>query len=227
LLRSEVNELIEDSIRFIDEMGHKVPGWVRWTISDWKGQKTGTQEITDNYLGWDLTDFGSGDFNKCGLIMLTIRNGNMKHPDKYVKKYAEKLLIVREGQLTPIHFHWSKMEDIINRGGGNLVIHVWKSTGEEALSDEEVIISIDGIECHIKAGEPVILKPGQSVFFKPEVYHKFYGEPGKGKVFVGEVSSVNDDTCDNRFLDSLPRFPAIEEDEQIKYPLFSEISACF
>jgi D-lyxose ketol-isomerase len=225
LRRSEINNLIEDSIRFIDGMNYKFPDWVRWTTADWKGKKNGTQEILDNYLGWDLTDFGSGDFEKCGLIMLTVRNGNMKNPEKYIKKYAEKIMIVREGQLTPIHFHWSKMEDIINRGGGNLIVHIWKSTTDEALSAEDVTVSIDGIERHVKAGEFVSLKPGESVFFEPGVYHKFYGEPGKGKVFVGEVSSVNDDTCDNRFLESQPRFPAVDEDEPVKYPLFSEIKS--
>jgi D-lyxose ketol-isomerase len=136
-------------------------------------------------------------------------------------------MVVREGQLTPIHFHWSKMEDIINRGGGNLVLHVWKSAKDETLSDEEVVVSIDGMKRRVKAGAPVTLKPGESIFFEPGVYHKFYGEPGKGKVFVGEVSSVNDDTCDNRFLEPLPRFPSIEEDEPVKYPLFSEIRTCF
>jgi len=224
--RSEINGLIDDSIRFLDEMKFAVPDWVRWTAVEWKGKEKGSRELIDNYLGWDLTDFGSGDFSKCGLIMLTVRNGNMKDP-KYIKKYAEKIMVVREGQLTPIHFHWSKMEDIINRGGGNLVLHMWKSTKEETLSQENVTVSIDGMERTYKAGEQVILKPGESVFFEPEVYHKFYGEPGKGKVFVGEVSSVNDDTCDNRFLDSLPRFPAIEEDEPVKYPLFSEIKDFF
>jgi len=224
--RSEINELITDSVRFLDGMKFAVPDWVRWTTAEWKGKEKESREIIDNYLGWDLTDFGSGDFNKCGLIMLTVRNGNMKDP-RYIKKYAEKIMVVREGQLTPIHFHWSKMEDIINRGGGNLVLHMWKSTKEETLSQEDVTVSIDGMARTYKAGEMVTLKPGESVFFEPGVYHKFYGEPGKGKVFVGEVSSVNDDTCDNRFLDSQPRFPDVEEDEPVRYPLFSEISNYF
>ncbi|MDR1128193.1 MAG: D-lyxose/D-mannose family sugar isomerase [Treponema sp.] len=225
--RSEINNLIEDSIRFIDEMLFKIPDWVRWAVGDWKGKKTKAEEIIDNYLGWDLTDFGSGNFNKCGLIMLTVRNGNMKHPERYIKKYAEKLMVVREDQLTPTHFHWSKMEDIINRGGGNLAVHIWNSTKDEQLSDKDVTVSIDGMKCCVKAGEKIILKPGQSVFFEPGVYHKFYGELGKGKVFVGEVSSINDDTIDNRFLEGQPRFPAIDEDEPLKYPLFSEINGCF
>jgi D-lyxose ketol-isomerase len=222
-----MNRLINDSIHFIDQMGHKVPNWVQWTVSDWKGKKEDTREIIDNYLGWDLTEFGSGDFSRCGLIMLTLRNGNMKHPEKYIKKYAEKILIVQENQLTPTHFHWSKMEDIINRGGGNLVIHAWKSTETETLSNEDVTLSVDGIVRRMKAGDAFVLKAGESVFFEPGVYHKFYGEPGKGKVFVGEISTVNDDTCDNRFLENLPRFPVIEEDEPVLYPLFSEIGNYF
>ena len=223
--RSEINSLIEDSLVLIDAMNFKVPSWVRWTATEWKGHKESSTEIIDNYLGWDLTDFGSGNFDACGLIMLTVRNGSMTQK-KYIKKYAEKLMVVREGQLTPIHFHWSKMEDIINRGGGNLVLHVWNSTKDEKLDAGDVTLSIDGMKRVVKAGEPIILEPGESVFFEPGVYHKFYGESGKGQVFVGEVSSVNDDTCDNRFLENLPRFPAIEKDEPIRYPLFSEISAC-
>lgn len=56
-------------------------------------------------LGWDLTDFGFGDFNKCGLILFTIRNGNFM---KDKKPYAEKIMIVEELQETPMHFHWSR-----------------------------------------------------------------------------------------------------------------------
>jgi len=223
--RSEINTLVQDSIELFDRMGFKTPDWVRWSPARWKGHAAECREIVDNYLGWDLTDFGSGKFDECGLIMLTLRNGNMKN-NAYVKKYAEKLLVVREGQLTPIHFHWSKMEDIINRGGGNLVVHVWGSTEGEGLSEDDISVSIDGFEKRFKAGEAFVLHPGQSVFFKPGMYHKFYGEHGKGTVLVGEVSSVNDDTIDNRFLERQPRFPSIEEDEPMRYPLFSEIERC-
>ena len=68
-------------------------------------------------LGWDITDFGKGEYDRLGLLMFTIRNGSFDNP-KYVKPYAEKLLITEEEQITPYHFHWKKMEDIINRGGG-------------------------------------------------------------------------------------------------------------
>jgi D-lyxose ketol-isomerase len=54
------------------------------------------------------------------------------------------------------------------------------------------------------------------------VYHRFYGEPGKGKVLVGEVSMVNDDTSDNRFHEVIGRFPSIEEDVEPLHLLVSD-----
>jgi D-lyxose ketol-isomerase len=58
----------------------------------------------------------------------------------------------------------------------------------------------------------ISLSPGESIALYQGLYHKFYGEPGKGKVLVGEVSAVNDDHTDNRFHEELGRFPEIEED---------------
>ena len=208
--RSEINQLIRESIEFFNHMNFKLPPWGYWAPEEWKGKQESCSEIIDNMLGWDLTDFGSGDFHRIGLILFTLRNGNIK---KDKKPYAEKAMIVAENQETPMHFHWGKMEDIINRGGGNLVLELYKSDKNEALSDEEFDIQIDGIKHHLKPNSKVVLTPGESISLKQGIYHRFYGEPGKGKVFVGEVSAVNDDTSDNRFLEPVGRFPEIEEDE--------------
>jgi D-lyxose ketol-isomerase len=153
------------------------------------------------------------------LILFTIRNGNQQ---KDKKIYAEKAMIVEEEQETPMHFHWNKMEDIINRGGGNLVINLFQSDKNERFSDENLEVKIDGISRKVTAGGSVILKPGESICLKQRVYHSFYGEKGKGKVFVGEVSSVNDDSTDNRFFESIGRFPEIIEDEEPIHLLASD-----
>ncbi len=208
--RSEINQLIRESIDFFNNMNFKLPPWGYWAPEEWKGKQESCSEIIDNMLGWDLTDFGSGKFHRRGLILFTLRNGNVK---KDRKPYAEKAMIVEENQETPMHFHWGKMEDIINRGGGNLVLELYKSDKKEALSDEEFDIQIDGVKHHLKPNSKVVLTPGESICLKQGIYHRFYGEPGKGKVFVGEVSAVNDDTSDNRFLEPVGRFPEIEEDE--------------
>jgi len=54
------------------------------------------------------------------------------------------------------------------------------------------------------------------------VYHTFYAEDGKGKVLMGEVSQVNDDKTDNRFLEPIGRFPEIDEDEEALHYLCFE-----
>jgi len=41
-------------------------------------------------------------------------------------------------------------------------------------------------------------------------------------VFAGEVSTVNDDERDNRFFESIGRFPRIEEDEPATHLLVSD-----
>lgn len=217
--RSEINHLIRESIGFFNQMNFKLPPWAFWKPAEWKGKDETCSEIADNMLGWDLTDFGSGDFHRRGLILFTLRNGNLK---KDKKPYAEKAMIVEENQETPMHFHWGKMEDIINRGGGNLVLELFASDEKENLSDAGFDIRIDGIKHHLGPNARVILKPGESICLEQGIYHRFYGEPGKGKVFVGEVSAVNDDTSDNRFLDPVDRFPEIEEDEEPLHLLVSD-----
>jgi D-lyxose ketol-isomerase len=217
--RSEINHLILTSIRFFERMNFKLPPWAYWKPEEWKGKYDICSEIADNSLGWDLTDFGSGDFDRCGLILFSIRNGNLQ---KDKKQYAEKVMIVGELQETPMHFHWSKMEDIINRGGGNLVIELYNSTEDEKLSYEPFSVKIDGIKRQVHPGDIVVLTPGESICLEQGIYHRFYGEQGMGSVLVGEVSAVNDDNSDNRFLEPVGRFPDIIEDEKPLHLLVSD-----
>ena len=209
--RSEINRIIENAKAFLAEKQFFLPPWAYWGPDEWKANKLDTEEITENMLGWDITDFGSGDFYACGLFLFTIRNGKLGID---LKPYAEKIMIVEENQVTPMHYHWSKMEDIINRGGGNLVIELYNSDSESRFDLKPVIFKTDGVHRSVPAGGKVVLTPGESICLEQGVYHKFYGETGKGKVLVGEVSMVNDDASDNRFYEKVGRFPRIDEDEQ-------------
>lgn len=173
----------------------------------------------ENMLGWDITDFGSGDFYKRGLFLFTLRNGKL-NVDR--KPYAEKIMIVGENQETPMHYHWYKMEDIINRGGGNLVIELYNSTPDNGFDVTDVRCKKDGVSVVVPAGGKVILAPGESITLEQGVYHRFYGEEGRGKVLVGEVSMVNDDSTDNCFYESVGRFPSVEEDVEPLHLLVSD-----
>jgi D-lyxose ketol-isomerase len=217
--RSEINQILRNAKAFMAEKKFILPPWSNWRIPDWKNHKSDAQEIISNMLGWDITDFGSGDFYKKGLFLFTIRNGKF-NVDK--KPYAEKIMIVEENQETPMHYHWAKMEDIINRGGGNLVIELFNATPDNKLDTTPVHFKTDGVKRSVPAGGKVILAPGESICLEQGMYHRFYGEPGKGKVLVGEVSMVNDDTSDNCFYESVGRFPVIEEDEAPLHLLVSD-----
>ena len=212
--RSQINASMKAALKLFDEYKITLPPFVSWTPEEWETKGPEAQEIRDNMLGWDITDFGQGDFDKIGLFLITIRNGNQKFPEKYPKTYAEKLMIVQENQITPMHFHWNKMEDIINRGGGNLMIKLYNSTEDEQLADTDVTVSMDGILHTFPAGHVVTLHPGESITLTKGLYHRFWGEDGKGTVLVAEVSMCNDDNADNRFYDPVGRFPNIEEDEK-------------
>ena len=224
--RSEINAAIRDALKLFAEYRISLPPFVLWTPEEWKEKGSETAEIRDNMLGWDITDFGQGDFSKIGLLLITLRNGNQKHPERYPKPYAEKLMVVRENQVTPTHFHWNKMEDIINKGGGNLMVKLYNATEDGGLDDTDVTVALDGVLHTFPAGHVVRLEPGQSVTMTQGLYHRFWGEEGKGTVLVGEVSMCNDDAADNRFYDPVGRFPQIEEDEPPLHLLCNEYGNC-
>ena len=91
--RSEINAAIRGALKMFEEYKISLPPFTLWTPEEWKTKGAETTEIIENMLGWDITDFGQGDFSKIGLLLITLRNGNQKNPEKYPKTYAEKLMI--------------------------------------------------------------------------------------------------------------------------------------
>jgi D-lyxose ketol-isomerase len=217
--RSQINNIIKSGIAFLEKMNYKAPPFVYWTPEEWAQKGSEYDEIRDCMLGWDVTDFGSGDFDHTGLLVITIRNG-IKGSARYSKTYAEKCLILQDRQVTPMHFHYKKMEDIINRGETELVIQLYNSAPDGGLADTAVCAQVDGRRFEVPAGTLLRLKPGEGITLPPYQYHKFWAEGGMG--LVVEVSMVNDDNTDNHFLTAPARFPEIEEDEPPTYLLFSE-----
>lgn len=212
--RSEINKALRELEAMAAEHRFILPPFCHITPKEWAAKGHAYDEIRDNMLGWDITDYGLGNFDKVGFSLITIRNGNLKRRDRYRKTYAEKLLYLKEGQYSPNHFHWSKMEDIINRGGGNLLIRVYNSLPDETVDREGIVIlHLDGVETIVPAGTQITLAPGESISIQPYLYHDFEVKPGTGAVLIGEVSECNDDNTDNRFEQPVGRFPKIEEDE--------------
>ena len=209
--RSRINDIIRESDAFIRSFGFLLPPFAYWAPEQMRA--AAGSDIHTNGLGWDITDYGQGRFEEMGLFLFTTRNG--KAADLSTGRgmlYAEKIMISRENQLSPMHRHNLKAEDIINRGGGDLIIELYAPAEDLSIDrTADVTVPSDGMPVTLPAGGHLRLAPGQSVTLMPGVWHAFWAE--KGDCLIGEVSTVNDDTTDNVFEQEIGRFPNIEEDE--------------
>ncbi len=212
--RSEINKALREMEAMCAEYRCFLPPFCAFTPEEWEHLGPEYDEIRDCRLGWDITDYGRNDFDRVGMSLITIRNGNRAKKEQYPKIYAEKLLYLKEGQYSPNHFHWFKTEDIINRGGGNILIRVYNSLENEDIDRiSDVTVRTDGRAYAVPAGSLIRLTPGESIHIPQRLYHDFSVEEGTGPVLLGEVSQCNDDDTDNRFNPPVGRFPEIEEDE--------------
>lgn len=226
--RSRVNEIIRESDAFIRSFGYIMPPFAYWSPGEMKDRQADIGNIIRAGLGWDVTDYGQGDFEKLGLFLFTVRNGNAADLGKGKGMlYAEKIMISRHDQISPMHRHTIKAEDIINRGGAKLALQLYNDdgTGKGIDTENDVEVFTDGIRRVLPAGGILELEPGESVTLLPGNWHKFWGEGGD--VLIGEVSTVNDDRTDNTFLDAIGRFSEIEEDEDPVHLLVSDYPKWF
>ena len=207
---------INDAIRFAEDLLARyqflLPPFASWTPEDWRDRRADAGDIIKAKLGWDITDFGQDQFSEIGLTLFTIRNGDPEAlPRGHGMLYAEKAIIVRKGQRCPSHFHLSKTEDIINRGGGKLALELVNTLKDGKPDDyAPVRVMTDGLWRKLPARGVLTLEPGESVTLVPGLAHAFWAEDDD--VFVGEVSTVNDDEADNVFLDDVWRLSIIAED---------------
>jgi D-lyxose ketol-isomerase len=151
---------------------------------------------------WDITDFGLGEFARTGLTLITLAN----EPE-----YCEKLMYSRRRQVTPLHTHRKKKEDIVCRHG-RLAFELWPGRPDPAQRGAEFTINRNNQPHMVRAGEAIVLAAGERLTLVPGIWHAFWAE--SDDCVIGEVSTSNDDEHDNFFADpNIGRFPTIEEDE--------------
>jgi D-lyxose ketol-isomerase len=220
--RSGINEIMAAADEMIRHFGFVLPPFAYWTPDEFRARKARAHRVINGRCGWDITDYGQGRFADLGLFLFTLRNGSLIDLQSGGGMcYAEKLLISRQDQLSPMHTHVIKAEDIINRGGATLVVQLYGSDDQGKFSWETGgLVRCDGIERAYAAGDKLKLAPGESVTLMPGDWHAFWGEGGD--VLIGEVSTVNDDMTDNIFHEPIGRFAEIEEDVEPTHLLVSD-----
>lgn len=161
---------------------------------------------------WDVTDFGLGDFEHFGLVLINLAT----EPE-----YCEKLMYARRSQTTPCHTHARKKEDIICRHG-ELGLRLWPARPDTNKTMPAALsVPINGAPASVPTGEMFPLTAGSRVTLVPGVWHEF--APLGDDCIIGEVSTANNDLHDNFFLNpAVGRFPTIAEDEPAIYRLLSE-----
>ncbi len=219
--RSRINEIMAAADDMIRSYGFVLPPFAYWSPGQFKA-RTDAGRIVSSRMGWDITDYGQGNFDDLGLLLFTLRNGQLADLQRGGGMcYAEKLLISRHDQLSPMHTHVIKAEDIINRGGATLVVELYGSDDAGGFAaDKGGRVICDGIARDYGPGDKLQLAPGASVTLMPGDWHAFWGEGGD--VLIGEVSTVNDDVTDNVFREPIGRFAEIEEDVAPNHLLVSD-----
>jgi D-lyxose ketol-isomerase len=227
--RSTINRIMSDADAMIRSYGFTLPPFAYWSPEDFKSRVAdgSARRIAEARMGWDITDYGEGKFDTLGLFLFTLRNGLLGDLQKGGGMcYAEKLLISRQDQLSPMHTHVLKAEDIINRGGATLVVELFGSDDQgQFAEDKGGTVWCDGIRRDFAPSEKLKLAPGESVTLRPGDWHAFWGDGGD--VLIGEVSTVNDDETDNIFREPIGRFADIKEDEAPTHLLVSDYRRTF
>ena len=216
MYRSQINKIISENIIFAENLGFMLPPFAKWTVDDWKSKGNEYESICKNGMGWDISDYGLGNFEKTGIVAFTIRNGKEKVYG-FEKPYAEKLLFLEPYQEVPTHFHPSKIEDLINRGCVDLYIQLFNAQNDNSISTAPVDVYMDGFTFSVSAGSIITIKPGESITLMPRQYHKFWAE--NGKALLGEVTMTNND---HYFFDIEPSETKIIEDAKPIYFLTNE-----
>ena len=161
--RSEINDIMARADEFIRSFGFVLPPFAYWTPQQMQARRDRIARIVDGRMGWDITDYGAGRFDEMGLFLFTLRNGRQADLQRGGGMcYAEKLLISRRDQLSPMHRHYLKAEDIINRGGATMAIRLYGSAPDGSLDEAAGgTVLCDGMARDFAPGEVLLFAAGR------------------------------------------------------------------
>ena len=67
--RSEINRALAEARAVCDAWRFALPDWAEWSHSDHRAHPAQSAFLARRQIGWDVTDFGSGQFATRGLTL--------------------------------------------------------------------------------------------------------------------------------------------------------------
>lgn len=233
--RSEIDSAIERAINSAKKFGVALPVWIEWHPHQFEKNADG---IKHQKLGWKVVDFGVGDFEHCGLVILVICSplvdehgepltkpsniGNHEYP---LTSFSRKYLFVQAGQTEPHHFHRQKArKEVSVLAGAPVRFELAWAENDTTLSDRNVDVAVDGIWHHIPAGGSVMVNPGETITLPGNLSHIISVAEGGPDTIMMETSTANNDRSDNIFPFMTPTSKSVIDDVSARYQLLDEHS---
>jgi D-lyxose ketol-isomerase len=147
--RSRINDIIAAADEMIRQYGFVLPPFANWPPDSVRAQARPASRIVDGRCGWDITDYGQGRSDEMGLFLFTLSNGLLSDLQRGGGMcYAEKLLISRRDQCSPMLTHVINAEDIVNHGCATLMVELNGSDDQGRFApDCGGVVYCDGIRC--------------------------------------------------------------------------------
>jgi len=235
--RSEIDSAIERAIKNAKNFGVALPAWVEWPSQQFEANADG---IRHQKLGWKVVDFGVGDFEHCGLVILAlcssllddageplakpVRVGDYDYP---VTSFSRKYLFVQAGQTEPHHFHRQKArKEVSVIAGAPVRFELAWAENDTTLSSLDVNVAVDGIWHSLPAGGTVTISPGETITLPGNLSHIISVAEGGPDTIMMETSTANNDRSDNIFPFMTPTSKPVIEDAKARYQLLDEHSIC-
>ena len=113
--------------------------------------------------------------------LITLRKRQPGHGGQVPQGLRGKAAVPERGPVCPEPLPLvSRTEDIINRGGGNVLIRVYNSLPDESIDYEsEVTVHTDGRTYTVPAGTRIRLTPGESIHVQAVPVPRLHGGRGQ------------------------------------------------
>ena len=102
--RSEINKALRELEAMCQKYCCYLPPFCHFTPEQWQTLGHEYDEVRDCMLGWDITDYGMGDFDRVGFSLITLRKRQPGHGGQVSQGLRGKAAVSERGPVCPEPF---------------------------------------------------------------------------------------------------------------------------